>query len=84
MVTVGRPNRVPDPNLKRPYAWEYTAGVQHQLIPGFAVSASWDFRQFRDLIVTKKVLLGLNDYTSFQITNPRRRLCRGGSADCAA
>jgi hypothetical protein len=27
--TVGMPNRVPDPNLKRPYAWEYTAGVQH-------------------------------------------------------
>jgi hypothetical protein len=68
--TVGTPNRVPDPNLKRPYAWEYTAGVQHQLIPGFAVSASWDFRQFRNLIVTKNVLVGLNDYTSFQITNP--------------
>ena len=68
--TVGTPNRRPASDLERPYAWEYTASVQHQLIPGVAVSASWDRRLFRNLIVTKNVLVGLNDYTPFQIANP--------------
>lgn len=68
--TVGTPNRRPAPDLDRQYTWEYTAGVQHQLVPGVAVSASWNFRQFRNLIVTRNVLVGLNDYSPFEITNP--------------
>lgn len=68
--TVGTPNRRPDPNLERPYVWEYTLGVQHEVVPGVAVSANWDNRQFRNIIVTRNVLVGLNDYTPFDITNP--------------
>ena len=68
--TVGTPNRRPDPDLKRPFVWEYTAAVQHQLVPGVAVSAGWNLRQFRNLIVTRNVLVGLNDYSPFDITNP--------------
>jgi hypothetical protein len=68
--TVGTPNRRPSDDLERPYVWEYTAGVQHQLVPGVALSASWDFRQFRNLIVTRNVLVGLEDYSPFEIANP--------------
>jgi hypothetical protein len=65
-----KPNRRPDAGLQRPWVREYTLGVQHQLVPGVAVSASWDLRQFRDLIVTRNALAGLSDYTPFTITNP--------------
>jgi len=68
--TVGTPNRRPDPDLGRPYVWEYTAGVQHQLVPGVAVSANWDTRRFRNIIVTRNVLVGLEDYAPFEIPNP--------------
>jgi hypothetical protein len=65
-----RPNRRPDPGLKRPFVREYTIGIQHQLLPGMAISGAWDFRQFRNLIVTRNALAGLSDYTPFTITNP--------------
>jgi hypothetical protein len=63
-------NRRPDPDLKRPYVREYTLGVQHQFLPGIAVSAAWDLRQFRNLIVTRNAAAGIGDYTPFTITNP--------------
>ena len=65
-----KPNRRPDPNLKRPYVREYTVSLQHQVAPGVAVSGSWDLRQFRNLIVTRNALVGLTDYTPFTINNP--------------
>ena len=55
-----KPNRRPDPNLKRPYVREYTVSLQHQVAPGVAVSGSWDLRQFRNLIVTRNALVGLD------------------------
>jgi hypothetical protein len=65
-----KPNRRPDSDLQRPYVREYTVGIQHQLVRGVAVSASWDLRQFRNLIVTRNALAGLGDYTPFTINNP--------------
>ena len=35
-----------------------------------AVSAAWDLRQFRNLIVTRNAAAGLDDYTPFTIANP--------------
>jgi hypothetical protein len=68
--TVGTPNRRPDPDLERPSAWEYSAGVQHQLVPGVALSGSWDRRSFKNILVTRNVLVGIEDYTPFPIPNP--------------
>jgi len=65
-----KPNRRPDPNLKRPFVREYTVGIQHQIFPGVALAGAWDFRQFRNLIVTRNALAGLSDYAPFTINNP--------------
>jgi hypothetical protein len=65
-----KPNRRPAADLRRPWVREYTLGVQHQLVPGVAVSAAWDLRQFRNLIVTRNTLAGPSDYTPFVIANP--------------
>ena len=63
-------NRRPDPDLKRPYVREYTLGIQHEFLPGLALSAAWDLRQFRNLVVTRNAAAGLKDYTPFTIPNP--------------
>src|SRR5262249_44789895 len=59
-----------DPNIKRPYNWEYTASVQRELRARLAVSAAYFYRQLRDLYGTKNTLVTPSDYTPVTITNP--------------
>jgi hypothetical protein len=59
-----------DPNLKRPYNWEFTAGVDHELMPGFGVGATYYRRQFRDQLGTRNLAVPPNAYTPVTITNP--------------
>lgn len=66
----GQSNRVPDPDIKRPYQWEYSAGVQRELIPGVSVSAGWVRRDFRRLFWSDNILISRDDYTVVQIANP--------------
>ncbi|MBI3399904.1 MAG: hypothetical protein HY048_00670, partial [Acidobacteria bacterium] len=63
-------NRVPDPNIERPYQWEYSVGVQREVVQGVSVSANWVRRSFRRLIWTDNVLVDFNDYTIVQTPNP--------------
>jgi hypothetical protein len=66
----GQSNRVPDPDIKRPYQWEYSAGVQREVFPGVSVSAGWVRRDFRRLFWTDNVLVSPSDYTIMEIPNP--------------
>jgi hypothetical protein len=66
----GVSNRVPDPDIKRPYQWEYSAGVQRELRPGVSVSAGWVRRQFHRLFWTDNILVSHDDYTIVEIPNP--------------
>ncbi len=66
----GMSNRVPDPDIKRPYQWEYSAGVQRELRPGVSVSAGWVRRQFHRLFWTDNILVSHEDYTIVEIPNP--------------
>jgi len=68
--TGGTLNRVPDPSIRRPYQWEYSAGIQREMIQGVSVSANWVRRSWRRLFWTDNVLVDFNDYTIVQTPNP--------------
>ena len=62
-------NRV-DPDFKRVYNVETTAGVQHELLPRVSLSANWYRRTFHRLRVTDNMLRTMTDYIPFDIFNP--------------
>jgi hypothetical protein len=62
-------NRV-DPNFKRTYNIETTAGIQHELIPRVSVSTNFYRRTFHRLRVTDNLLRTLSDYTAVGVFNP--------------
>jgi hypothetical protein len=66
----GISNRIPDPNIKRPYQWEYTLGAQRELVTGVALSFNWIRREYRRLIWTDNVLVSQSDYTVVNVPNP--------------
>ncbi|MGE3512396.1 MAG: hypothetical protein AB7N65_26320, partial [Vicinamibacterales bacterium] len=63
--------RRPDANLARPYTWEYTAAIQHELLPRVSLLAAWYRREFRNLEGQYNALIDIGaDYTPLQVTNP--------------
>jgi len=65
-----RRNRNPDPHLARPFQTLYSAGVQHELRPGFAVGVSYNRRGFYNIAWTDNLLTSYSDYTVINIANP--------------
>jgi outer membrane receptor protein involved in Fe transport len=59
-----------DPDLKREYNWDYSFGIQHQLVPRVAINAGLYYTRFYNLQGTTNVLRSPSDYTSFQTANP--------------
>jgi hypothetical protein len=68
--TTGALNRVADPDILRPYQWEYSLGIQRELRSGVSVSVNWVRRDFSRLFWTDNVLTTFDDYTVVQIPNP--------------
>jgi hypothetical protein len=62
-------NRV-DPDFKRTYNVETTAGVQHELLPRVSVSTNFYRRTFHRLRVTDNLLRTMSDYTPVSVFNP--------------
>ena len=60
----------PDPDLLRGYNWEYSASVQHELVPRISLTAGYYRRQFYNLQVTDNQNLVLEDWTTFGVTTP--------------
>ncbi|HMD37299.1 MAG TPA: TonB-dependent receptor, partial [Vicinamibacterales bacterium] len=54
----------------RGYNWEYSASVQHELLPRVAVSAAYFRRSFGNFTHTDAQLVGPGDYTPYGITAP--------------
>jgi hypothetical protein len=54
----------------RPYNWEFSAGVQHELIPRLSVSATYFRRIAGGFIVTDNELVGPSDYTFYSVNVP--------------
>lgn len=59
-----------DPDLRRPYQWEQTVTLEHQLSRSLAVAVSYYHRRFYDDFDTVNVALGPSDYTAVTIANP--------------
>ena len=66
----GVSNRRPDPDIRRPYQWEYTVGVQHELSAGVLLSANWLRRDYKRLFWSDNTLVSHDDYTIVDIPNP--------------
>ncbi len=63
-------DRRADPNLKREYNWDYSVGVQHELLPRVSVSAGWYYSRNYNAQRSKNLLRSLSDYVPFTTTNP--------------
>jgi hypothetical protein len=57
-------------DLRRQYNWEFTAGVQHQLLPRLAVGALFVKRTIRDIQLTDRTFITFDDFTPFQVRMP--------------
>ena len=57
-------------DLDRRYNWEFTAGVQHQLMPRLAVGAMLYKRQVYEIQLTDRSNITLSDYTAFDVAMP--------------
>lgn len=65
-----RQSRFPNPDLSREYNVEYSASVQHEVIPGVSVLGAWFRRTYKNTEKTINELLTLEDYQAFQATSP--------------
>ena len=59
-----------DPDVKRPYQWEWSVIVDHELRPGLAVSVGYFGRRFYNLYTTANLAVTPQDYTPVTIENP--------------
>jgi hypothetical protein len=66
-----RRNVNPDPELKRPYTWLSSVGVQRELWSGASLSVTYNRRDFRRLFITDNLPLSLADYTLVTVADPR-------------
>ncbi|MGH9415710.1 MAG: TonB-dependent receptor [Terriglobales bacterium] len=69
VLSVSR-TRETDPNLKRPYQWEYTVLIQRQIGRSSAVSLGYYGRTYRDMNGTENTLVTSSDYAPETIANP--------------
>jgi hypothetical protein len=58
------------PGVKRPYQWETSASLQHELMPNVGVSVTYYHRRYHDLTGTANVLVPPSAYGPVTITNP--------------
>lgn len=66
----------------RPYNWETTVVVQHELTPGVGLNVGYYHRQYGNFTVTDNILVSPADYDPYCITTPiDRRLPGGGGQE---
>jgi hypothetical protein len=64
----------------RPYNWEMSAGVQHELLPRVSVGASYFKRLYGNFEMTDNLAIAGSDYDEYCVTSPSDlRLPNGGS-----
>jgi hypothetical protein len=63
-------DRRADPNLKREYDWDYSVGVQHELMPRISITAGYYYNRNYNAQRSRNTLRSLSDYTSFTTANP--------------
>lgn len=63
-------DRRTDPDLKREYNWDYSVGVQHELLPRVSVTGGWYYSKSYNVQRSRNTLRGVSDYVPFTTTNP--------------
>jgi hypothetical protein len=58
------------PGIRRPYQWEYTASIQHELLPSMALKLSYFRRTFANQIGVRNLAVPPEAYTPVTIVNP--------------
>jgi hypothetical protein len=66
-----RRNQNPDPNIKRPYQRVWDVGIQHELLPGLALSVSYNQRNFYNIIWTQNLAVPVSQYTPVTVPDPQ-------------
>ena len=67
----------------RPYQWEFSAGVQHELLPRVSVNGAFFRRIYGNFAVTDNLAVGPADYSGYCVTAPSDvRLPGGGQQVC--
>ncbi len=62
----------------RAYNWEFSAGVQHQILPRVSVDVGYFRRIFGNLLVTDNLTVAASDYSRFTFTAPTDSRLPGG------
>jgi hypothetical protein len=62
----------------RPANWEFSAGIQREILPRVSVEFAWFRRIFENFQVTDNLLVTPADYTSYSITAPSNPLLPNG------
>jgi len=60
----------PDPGIRREYDLEYSAGIQHELTRGVAVTGAWYRRSTYNQRRTENTLFNRSDYTQLNVVSP--------------
>lgn len=63
----------------RPYQWEFSTGIQHELISRVSVNAGYFHRTYGNFAVTANTAIAATDYSPYCVTTPANpRLPAGG------
>jgi len=78
-----RPGAIYDPDLlrgwgKRTANWEFSAGVQHELMPRTSVDVAYFRRAYQNFVVTDNRAVSAADFDRFSITVPAEPRLDGG------
>ena len=79
-----RPGATYDPDLlrgwgKRMSNWEFSVGVQHELMPRASIDVAYFRREYQNVVVTDNRAVSADDFDRFSITAPSdQRLPSGG------
>ena len=63
----------------RPYNWETSASVQHQLVPRVGINVGYYHRWYGNFTVTDNILVSPSDYDPYCITTPVDARLPGGA-----
>ncbi|MEQ1911629.1 MAG: TonB-dependent receptor, partial [Vicinamibacterales bacterium] len=62
--------RHPDPNIGREYDWEYSAGIQHEVVRGVSATFAWYHRETYNMTKSINAPFTSADYTVINVANP--------------